>query len=219
MVLFKVLVDLRLGGLTLGDDLHVIPVQEIRYGDGDLHVVQTRLIQSRDIGIDIQALQTRLAVSGEVEEEGVEECPADQVGKRELTVVLCLDIAILIQGYYGLGEQMHTGVRTCAAGSQFDESQTRQELQVFHIQGCAACDPGIVDQDGESLRSGETVEIDDPFKSGLNRDLGIYGGCGAHLQHIAQVESQIDGQVIEAEEVDLVRADMTLADHPHIHQI
>ena len=120
------LVYLGLGGFALGDHFHHVPVQQVGNGDGKLGGVQGALVQPGDIGTDVHTDQAGPAVSVEIEQEIIDQPTGDQVGKAEFAVVIGGNIAVLIQGNDGFGDQIQFGGTVADIGTahlQFDKTE------------------------------------------------------------------------------------------------
>ena len=205
--------------LALGHGLDVRPVRDVRDRDRDFHQLQDVIVEPGDRGVHIQALQTGLGTALEVERQRTEERAVDQVIKGERLVVFRLQVVVLVESHRRLGEKVHAATGARAAGGQTDKAQPREELKVVDIQRGPPGDMRILDQDRKALRPGRTVEIDDPFKPGLDGGPHINRGRGPDLQDVAQVEPEIEGEVLQVEQVDFVALDMLLGEEAQINQV
>ena len=98
---------------------------------------------------------------------------------------------------------MDTAAGAGAAGGHLDETELGKELQVVDIEGGPAAEMGVVDHEGQAAVAVETVKINDPLQPPLHRDLHVNRGGGAELDGAAEINAEIQGQVLDVEEIDL----------------
>ena len=79
---------------------------------------------------------------------------------------------------------------------------------------------GVVDHEGQSALAVGAVEIDHPLKSRFHGHKNGGGSGEPHLEHVADVKPQIDGPVLDIEQIIFEIDDITVVvEHPHTDQI
>ncbi len=79
---------------------------------------------------------------------------------------------------------------------------------------------GVVDHEGQSALAVSAVEIDHPLKTRFHRHQNRGGSGESHLEHVADVKPQIDGPVLDIEQIIFEIDDITVVvKHPHTNQI